>query len=254
MGIAYVSATSEKAAEFSLMLNSKGIFEASVSGSFSTLVVAGGDGTMLRGIHEYAMVMGIPVYGVNCGTVGFLMNDYSYEDIRKRIAEAIPVQLPLLKMRVIDIDGTETYSHAVNEVSLFRSTNSTCRLNVIINGAEMIKGMVSDGIMVSTPAGSTAYNSSAGGPIIPLCSLSLVVTAINSFRPKHWKSAILPSSADILINIQDPITRPVSAVADYKEVRNVLSVHISQDKDKFVTLLFDKERNLHEKIIREQFF
>ncbi|AAZ68814.1 NAD kinase [Ehrlichia canis] len=219
------------------------------------LVVIGGDGLMLHSLHNYIVskYINIPVYGINYGTVGFLLNQYSDHNLIDRINQSVPTQLTVLNMVAIDTNKNQHNAIAINEVSLFRSTHQAANLQIKINSRLVMEKLVSDGILVSTPAGSTAYNFSAGGSILPLSSNVLSLTAINSFRPRRWRGAILTNSTIIEVDVINPKIRSVSAVADYTEFRNITNIKIKKDNDITITLLFDKGHNLEERIINEQF-
>lgn len=220
------------------------------------LVVVGGDGFLLHVLHEMLdWDHMLPCYGVNLGTVGFLMNG-PFEDertIAARVAEAHAVSVKPLEMHVTNQAGEEFCFYAINEVSLLRETRQTAKLEVRINGKVRMEELAGDGILVSTPAGSTAYNLSAGGPILPLGSRMLALTPLSPFRPRRWKGAILPESAEVEFRILEPAKRPVAAVADQREVREVRDVRIVACHEKELTLLFDPGASLEERIFAEQF-
>ena len=220
-----------------------------------TLVALGGDGFMLHTLHR--MLEGecphLPVFGMNRGTVGFLMNEWRLEDLADRIAAAKAIRVAPLEMRATTVSG-ETFVHAaINEVSLLRETRQTAKIEVLVNGRVVLPELVCDGVLVATPAGSTAYNLSAHGPILPLAAKMLALTAISPFRPRRWSGAILPDENSVCFRVLDPENRPVSAVADQYEVREVANVEIRLDRDRSLTLLFDPEHALDERIAMEQF-
>jgi len=220
------------------------------------LVVVGGDGFLLHVLHEMLdWDHVLPCYGLNLGTVGFLMNSQHEDDrpIARRVAEAHAVSVRPLEMHVVTQSGEEFCYYAINEVSLLRETRQTAKLEVKINGKVRMEELAGDGILVSTPAGSTAYNLSAGGPILPLGSRMLALTPLSPFRPRRWKGAILPESAEVQFRILEPGKRPVAAVADQKEVREVREVRILACQEKELTLLFDPGASLEERIFAEQF-
>ncbi|WP_157081147.1 NAD kinase [Novosphingobium naphthalenivorans] len=219
------------------------------------LVVLGGDGFLLHVLHEMLdRDMIKPVYGMNLGTVGFLMNgQHDHVPIAKRIAEAHRVPVSPLCMHATTQDGQQFSFYAINEVSLLRETRQTAKLEVRINGRVRMEELAGDGILVATPVGSTAYNLSANGPILPLGSRMLALTPISPFRPRRWKGAILPESAEVEFRIREPGKRPVAAVADQKEVRDVSTVRIAATAEKELTLLFDPGYTLEERIFAEQF-
>ncbi|MEJ2409756.1 MAG: NAD kinase [Novosphingobium sp.] len=219
------------------------------------LVVLGGDGFLLHVLHEMLSWDRIkPVYGMNLGTVGFLMNgQHDHVPITRRITEAHRVPVRPLCMHATTQDGQEFSYYAINEVSLLRETRQTAKLEVRINGRVRMEELAGDGILVATPVGSTAYNLSANGPILPLGSCMLALTPISPFRPRRWKGAILPESAEVEFRIREPSKRPVAAVADQKEVRDVSTVRIAVTTEKELTLLFDPGFTLEERIFAEQF-
>jgi NAD+ kinase len=216
------------------------------------LVVLGGDGFMLSVLHKY-MHRNVPVYGMNCGSVGFLLNNYSPEYLEERIAVARRAEIHPLSVYARTIDGKERQELAINEVSLFRESRQTAKIRVTIDHVVRIQELVCDGIMVATPAGSTAYNFSAGGPIIPLSGNLLALTPISPFRPRRWRGALLPHSSSINFEILDAEKRPVSAVADSTEMRDVHTISVFEQRDIVLSLLFDPEYNLDERITTEQF-
>lgn len=219
------------------------------------LVVVGGDGYMLHVLHRMLDLDRLrPAYGLNLGTVGFLMNRASGKrTIAERVARARSVSVRPLRMTAITQDDQEFCYYAINEVSLLRETRQTAKLEVKINGKVRMTELAGDGVLVATPAGSTAYNLSANGPILPLGSDMLALTPISPFRPRRWRGAILPDSADVEFRVREPSKRPVSAVADQKEVRDVRDVRIAASREKELTLLFDPGSSLDERIFAEQF-
>lgn len=219
------------------------------------LVVLGGDGYMLHVLHrmiDHGRV--IPVYGINMGTVGFLMNKAkSSRPIGERVARARRITVAPLAMTATTQDGVEHYACAINEVSLLRETRQTAKLEVSVNGKVRMAELACDGVLVATPAGSTAYNLSANGPILPLGSAMLALTAISPFRPRRWRGAILPDHYAIEFRVLEPEKRPVAAVADQKELRDILAVRIRVARECQLTLLFDPGKSLEERIFSEQF-
>lgn len=207
---------------------------------------------MLHTLHRF-MNTGKPVFGMRRGTVGFLMNDYCLEDLPQRIAAAQATVLHPLKMRAETTAGRVREALAINEVSLLRQTRQSARIGIAINGQTKIDELVCDGVLLSTAAGSTAYNLSAHGPVLPIGSDVLALTPISPFRPRRWRGAILPSDARVRFTVHDHEKRPVSATADNFEVRHVKTVDVSEDKDSHMTLLFDPDHNLEDRIINEQF-
>ena len=220
-----------------------------------TLVALGGDGFMLQTLHE--MLDGdrrcIPVFGMNRGTVGFLMNDWRMDRLLERIEEAKAIRVAPLEMRATTVGGKTFIHAAMNEVSLLRETRQTAKIEISVNGRVALPELACDGVLVATPAGSTAYNLSAGGPILPLQARMLALTPISPFRPRRWSGAILPDDTAISLTILEAHNRPVSAVADQIEVRDVARVEIRLDRDRSLTLLFDPEHALDERIAMEQF-
>lgn len=219
------------------------------------LVVLGGDGFLLHTLHEMLDWDRVkPCYGLNLGTVGFLMNGHlSERSIAEVVSEAHRVAVRPLEMKVTTQDERELCYYAINEVSLLRETRQTAKLEVKINGKVRMEELAGDGILVATPAGSTAYNLSANGPILPLGSRMLALTPISPFRPRRWKGAIIPESAEVEFRVREPSKRPVAAVADQKEVRDVKLVRITASAEKELTLLFDPGFSLEERIFAEQF-
>lgn len=219
------------------------------------IIALGGDGTMLDALHDMLDVDRIlPVFGMNLGTVGFLMNRYHGSNgLMERLSEAKKMPVAPLKMEVITQKGDRHYAYAVNEVSLLRETFQTAKLEISVNGRVRIAELAGDGILLSTPVGSTAYNLSANGPILPLDSRMLALTPISPFRPRRWRGAILPEKSRVSFRVNEPAKRPVAAVADSKEVRDVAEVHIEIARDKEMCLLFDPHQTLDERMLAEQF-
>ncbi|MBT4038791.1 MAG: NAD kinase [Rhodospirillales bacterium] len=216
------------------------------------VVALGGDGFMLRSLHAN-MERRAPVYGMNRGSVGFLMNQFEEGGLMDRLQLAEVVELHPLQMEARDIHGEVHHALAINEVSLLRETRMAAKLRIKVDGIERMSELICDGALVSTPAGSTAYNASAHGPIVPIGAELLALTPISAYRPRRWHGALLPHHAEITFDVLDAHNRTVSAVADYQDVAQVESVTISQNSDKYATLLFDPEHALNERIIKEQF-
>lgn len=216
------------------------------------LVCLGGDGFMLESLHRN-LARAAPVYGMNCGSVGFLMNEYSEEDLPGRLARAQAAILHPLRMSVVTITGRVEEALALNEVSLLRQLRQAAKIRITVDGRVRLPELICDGVLVSTPAGSTAYNLSAHGPIVPLSANLLPLTPISAFRPRRWRGALLPSAAEVLFEVLEADKRPVAAVADFTEVRDVVSVAVSEDRDTSVCVLFDPDQGLSERIIAEQF-
>lgn len=216
------------------------------------IVALGGDGFVLETLHRY-FGMGAPIYGMNCGTVGFLMNRYDEEGLRERLNRAQEETLYPLRMTARTQDGRVHKALAINEVSLFRETRQAAKIEIAIDQVVRLKELICDGILVSTPAGSTAYNLSAHGPIVPMGARLIALTPISAFRPRRWRGALLPDKARITLKVHEAEKRPVSATADFTEVRDVVEVEVRSDRKKPLTLLFDPEHNLEERIVKEQF-
>lgn len=216
------------------------------------MVVLGGDGTMLEALHLNSDGSK-PVFGMNFGRVGFMMNPYHEDDLVARIEKASAVQIHPLRMQATDKDGNTHDAIAFNEVALLRETRQTAHLKISVGGIERIPEMVCDGVLLATPAGSTAYNLSAHGPILPLSSNVLALTPISAFRPRRWRGALIPSERHVRIDVLDHEKRPVSATADSTEFRDVVSIDIHQAESVSRTLLFDPDHHLEERILTEQF-
>ncbi|MFN3700094.1 MAG: NAD kinase [Alphaproteobacteria bacterium] len=216
------------------------------------IVVLGGDGSMLRALHQFAALKK-PIYGMNLGTLGFLLNPYHTENIYERINAAKSVVIHPLEMEARDKNGAIYKEIAFNEVSLLRETHSSAKIKITVDGTVRLKEIVCDGILVSTPVGSTAYNSSAGGPIIPLSANILPLTPISVFRPRRWPGALLNHEAEIEFDILRAPERPVSATADAKEFRDIVHVKVRESRKIGCTLLFDPDNHLGERVFAEQF-
>ena len=206
---------------------------------------------MLRALHD-SIAHKKPVFGMNRGSVGFLLNEYREESLMERLQKAQTVKINPLRMRAKATDGKTHDALAINEVSLLRETRQTAKLRIKVDGVTRLEELSCDGIIVATPAGSTAYNLSAQGPIIPLNAGIMALTPLSAFRPRRWRGALLPLSSRIVLEVLEAEKRPVSAVADFTEIRDVETVEIWRDKVE-VSLLFDPEMNLDERIIKEQF-
>jgi NAD+ kinase len=216
------------------------------------VVALGGDGLMLETQHRL-LGRNLPVYGMNCGSVGFLMNDFRAERLPDRLAAAQAAVLHPLRMRALIGNGDPVEALAINEVSLLRETRQAAKIRIQVDGRVRLTELICDGVLVATPAGSTAYNLSAHGPIVPLGANLLPLTPISAFRPRRWRGALLPSEAQVVFDVLEPEKRPVAAVADYTEVRNVRRVEVREDRDVALTMLFDPDHGLSERIIVEQF-
>jgi len=218
------------------------------------VIALGGDGFLLQTLHgmlERHRIL--PIFGMNLGTVGFLMNEWRLDDLDTRIDRARTFTVTPLRMEATDVDGISHSIPAINEVSLLRETRQTAWLEVTVNGRVVIPELVCDGVLVATPAGSTAYNFSAQGPILPLDSAMLALTPISPFRPRRWRGAILPERTRIAFRVLDPAKRPVSAVADQHEVRDVATIEVAIDRTSPLHLLFDPEHALDDRVTMEQF-
>jgi NAD+ kinase len=216
------------------------------------VVALGGDGFMLEMLHAF-IGRDTPIYGMNCGSVGFLMNEHAEENLLERLARAETTIIRPLQARGRDVRKRPFAALAINEVSLLRELRQTAKLKISVDGKERLPELVADGVLVATPAGSTAYNLSAHGPILPLDARLLALTPISPFRPRGWRGALLPHAARLRIDVLEPETRPVSAVADNQEFRDVAFVEIEEHPDLVMTMLFDEGRALEERIIAEQF-
>lgn len=216
------------------------------------IVALGGDGFMLHSLHSTGHSQ-LPVYGMNCGTIGFLMNEFHADDLQDRVASAEMEMINPLRMTATDMQGASHEALAINEVSLLRAGPQAAKLRIFVNGRERLPELVCDGALVCTPAGSTAYNYSAHGPILPMGSEVLALTAMAAFRPRRWGGALLPKSAEVTFEILDPEKRPVMADADSRSVRNVVRVTIASEPEITHRILFDPGHGLEERLTREQF-
>ena len=216
------------------------------------IVPLGGDGFMLETLHRHLSI-GVPIFGMHRGSVGFLMNAYAVEGLVERLREAQPVVLHPLEMTARDERGNRQRGLAFNEVSMLRESRQSAKLRVVVDGVVRIEELMADGILLATPVGSTAYNLSAHGPIVPLGANILALTPVSAFRPRRWRGALLPHGAQVRIEALETEKRPVSAVADFTEVRDVVRVDIRENREIAVTLLFDREFNLEERVLKEQF-
>lgn len=216
------------------------------------VVALGGDGLMLQTLHR-VMLTDVPVYGMNFGSVGFLMNTFSEDDLEQRLKVVQRTHIFPLSMKVIDVTGQTHAALALNEVSLFRSSYQAAKIQIIVDGETRLDELICDGVLLSTPAGSTAYNLSAHGPILPIDAPLLALTPISPFRPRRWRGAILSNHTEVRFITREPGKRPVSAVADNVEFQNILEVTVKEDRTHGVTLLFDPGASLEERVISEQF-
>ena len=248
--IAFIAADSAEAKEAEAALNAR--YGAQDWRNADMLVVLGGDGTMLRVMHR-VISEPKPIFGMNCGTVGFLMNKFEAEDLPRRLTLAKRSQIHPLQMLARDRNGREERALAFNEVSLLRQTAQAAKLGIHIDGVERLSELICDGIIMATPAGSTAYNLSAHGPIVPMDAKILALTPISAFRPRRWRGALLSHSSRLRLEVLEGAKRPVSAVADNFEATNVTEVYIAEDREVSLQLLFDAGRSLEERVLAEQF-
>ena len=216
------------------------------------IVALGGDGLMLQTLHKYIST-GKPIYGMNRGSVGFLMNEYAEDGLVERIWNSERSVIHPLAMTTVDIHGERQDALAINEVSLLRQTSQVAKLRISVDGHPRMDELIADGVLIATPAGSTAYNLSANGPILPLNATLLALTPISPFRPRRWRGALLPDRVALTIEVLESAKRPVSATADHHEVRDVATVSVEMDRTKSMVLLHDPGHSLDERILREQF-
>jgi len=248
--IAFLAAEGDVAQAALTRLNQR--YKASAPGEADIVVVLGGDGFMLQTLHGL-MGRNVPIFGMNRGSVGFLLNEYREDGLVERLKNAVRVTLHPLRMTATTMDGQRSEAVAINEVSLLRQTRQTAKLAIKIDGIERLPELTCDGVLVATPAGSTAYNLSAHGPIIPLGAGLLALTPISAFRPRRWRGALLPHRATVRFEVLEADKRPVSATADHTEIRDVAAVEVCEDRTSALTLLFDPEHNLEERVLKEQF-
>jgi NAD+ kinase len=251
--IAVISSNTDDAKKIELLLAQ--IFEKCKPELADIIIVIGGDGSMLHALHKY-MHLNIPFYGINAGSVGFLMNVPILEKILENFLENLK-NSKVTKLYPIEMEATTTSGKihkaiAINEVSIFRKTNQAAKFKIIVDGIERME-LSSDGALVSTPAGSSAYNLSAGGPIVPLTSKVLCLTPICPFRPRRWSGALLPANVTISFEILDHIKRPVNAVADFYEFDNITSVSMRSSRSQTIRILFDENHTFEDRVIKEQF-
>lgn len=248
--LAFVSSggtdANEAAARLAALYGQSAIEQADV------VVALGGDGFMLQTIQEN-MDSGRALYGMNRGTVGFLMNEYAEENLLERIADATPETVRPLVMEASTADGPVQTSRAINEVSLFRQSAQAAKIRISIDGQSRLEELICDGVMVASPAGSTAYNLSAQGPILPLDAPLLALTPVSPFRPRRWRGALIPNRSTVRFDVLEADKRPVNAVADHTEVKSVVSVSIRESRRSTVTLLFDASHSWNDRILTEQF-
>jgi NAD+ kinase len=248
--IAFVAADNEAAARAQVQLNH--LYGAVPPAEADVIVALGGDGFMLETLHRH-IDRHVPIYGMNRGTVGFLLNAYSEADLMARLERAERVRLHPLVMKAAGANGDSFEAMAINEVSLRRETRQAAKIRISIDGRVRLEELICDGVLVATPAGSTAYNLSAHGPIIPMGAGVLALTPISAFRPRRWRGALLSHQATVTFEILESDKRPVAAVADYTEAKDVVRVDIYEDRGIGLELMFDPEHNLEERILAEQF-
>ena len=216
------------------------------------IVALGGDGFMLQTLHRY-LRRGTPIFGMHRGSIGFLLNEYRVAGLHSRLERAVRVEVHPLRMVATRARGVKRAALAINDVSLLRQLRQAAKIRILVDGEVRLPELICDGALISTPAGSTAYNLSAHGPILPLGSNLLALTPISAFRPRRWRGALLPHTAKVTFDVLERDKRPVSATADFVEVRDVVRVEVSEDHETLLTLLFDPEHNLEERVLKEQF-
>ncbi|MEM6500129.1 MAG: NAD kinase [Pseudomonadota bacterium] len=248
--IAFVASDQPEAANACTRLSE--IYGCCTPDEANVIVALGGDGHMLQCLHEH-MRSNKPIYGMNRGSVGFLMNEYNEDDLLDRLSAAEITKIHPLTMRAQDVSGQEVTRLAINEVHLFRRTHQAAKLRIAVDDKTRMEELISDGVLVATPAGSTAYNLSVQGPILPIEAPLLALTPISPFRPRRWRGALLSNHAKIKIDILEPDKRPVSAVADHDEVKSVITVWIEEARNIDLLMMFDPGHNLDERILSEQF-
>lgn len=248
--IAFVASETEDAQKALKKL--AGIYGDCTPDEADVIVALGGDGFMLQTQHEF-MGSGKPIYGMNKGTIGFLMNEYRTDNLRQRISSAHRSKIRPLKMSVLDANGDRHEAMAINEVSLLRQSYQAASLSVRTDRKMRLEALICDGLMVATPAGSTAYNLSAHGPILPLQAPLLALTPVSPFRPRRWRGALIPNTVEVVIGINEPEKRPVNAVADHTEFKSVLEVKVQLDTENTGLILFDADHSWDDRILAEQF-
>lgn len=224
------------------------------AGDADIMIPLGGDGFMLQTLRRHMTLLkrGLPIYGMNRGTVGFLMNEFDIENLPERVSAAEATTIHPLRMTA-QARGGDLTELAFNEVSLYRQTQQAAHIRIIVDGRTRLEKLVADGVLLSTPVGSTAYNLSAHGPVIPIGAEILALTPISAFRPRRWRGALLKAHAKVIFEVIDPDRRPVNAAADSQEIRSIRRIEITQDLKTSLTLLFDAHHGLDEKILQEQF-
>lgn len=248
--IAFVSASTDEAQSAARRLAA--LYGQASLEDAEVVVALGGDGFMLQTLRDQ-MGSGKAIYGMNKGTVGFLMNEFAETGLRERIAVALPETIRPLEMIAETVDGPKSKILAINEIALFRQSAQAAKLRITVDDKVRLEELVCDGVMVATPAGSTAYNLSAHGPILPLDAPLLALTPVSPFRPRRWRGALLPNRATVRFDIIEPAKRPVNAVADHTEIRSVLTVTVREASDVTATVLFDASHSWDERVLAEQF-
>ena len=248
--LAFVASDSDPAREAARALAAR--YGGVAPDAADVIVALGGDGFMLETLHQ-GLPRATPIFGMNRGSVGFLMNEFRETGLHERLDKTMPVVLHPLRMRTVRVDGQADEALAINEVSLLRQTRQAAKLRIRVNGVVRLDELICDGVLLATPAGSTAYNLSVNGPIIPLGAGILALMPISAFRPRRWRGALLPHDATVGIDILEAAKRPVSATADFTEVREVATVEIREDRAVALTLLFDPDSHLEERMLKEQF-
>jgi NAD+ kinase len=249
--IAFISSAHDgRASEARLRLTER--YQGVAPETADVIVALGGDGFMLQTLHAF-MNTGKPIYGMNCGSVGFLMNEFNDERLAERIASATQNHVHPLAMRATDDAGKVHKAYAINEVSLLRQSYQAAKLRIDIDGKTRLEELICDGLLVATPAGSTAYNLSAHGPILPIYAPLLALTPISAFRPRTWRGALLPDHVNVHISVLEAEKRPVNAVADNVEFKSVVDVTVAEDKEAESLILFDPDHSWDERILTEQF-
>lgn len=248
--IAFVASSTSEACAAAKLLGER--YDNVTVDEADVVVALGGDGFMLQTLHRL-LGRNLPIYGMNRGTIGFLMNEFQEDDLIERLNNAEETVTSPLRMTATDVDGTQHTALAINEVSLFRQTHQVARIAISIDGKMRMNELMADGVLIATPTGSTAYNLSAHGPIVPLGSPLLALTPLSPFRPRRWRGALLPEHAVIDFDVLDPDKRPVAAVADHNEIRRVKRVSVELDPKTQLTMLHDPGHSLGERILVEQF-
>jgi NAD+ kinase len=250
MEIACVSSESDRAR--AALAELEKLYELVAPESCDVLVALGGDGFLLHTMHEH-LALGVPIFGMNRGSVGFLLNAFRPDGLPERLAAATRLTVRPLAVRAVATGGEQVDGLAFNEVTTIRDSGQSANIRVSVDGAERLANFVGDGLIVATPAGSTAYNLSAHGPIIPLGSPLLALTPVSPFRPRRWRGALLPDTATVELENLDPARRQLAATADFRELTQVQSMTIAQDRGNAVNLLFDADGSLEERFVSEQF-